>query len=149
MESQITLSDILKDITKSLGVQDINEEVLSILEQRKIDKINIPKGLSDTIYEVIQSNKIDIGQFENKLKNDETRELFNELKKKLGKLQIFALIKKIKELKLCDGELVNDFLIKFKNNITASNKILQAGGTYKSNKYLKHILKFIKLSYNL
>lgn len=139
------LYDIIVHIAHSMNLDD--SETKKILETCDIKNIIIPKDIIMMIDEIIESNKNEILHYESKFKSVNMKRKFNELKYKLCKLQIYALIKRMKETKIDNIDKINDFIIKLKNNIKISTDILQAGGSYKFDKkynnYLRFILKYV------
>ena len=120
-----TKLNINKNIIVSLIPINLLEQVISNDQREKIDKLI---NSDDLINNFGINNNLD--------------KKFNELKFSLGKLQMLALIKKLKTATKSD-EVVNTFVDLIKNKLRQVNKVLNNNIQFGGNKqYYKKYIKY-------
>lgn len=130
-----TIEDIAKQVATNLGIEP-NTLILSIPTDLKSILIT-NQTLLNKIFELSTADT-DIKNFGDDHKLIGTN--FDTLKKNLGKLQIFALIKNLEKAKKCD-DVLNMFIDTLNKKIGSVNDILQTnlqGGGSKINYYKKY-----------
>jgi hypothetical protein len=145
----MNLVELSNKVSESLLID--KNIILNILKEKNIDLNEIipPEKIQENFTE-----NLELKQFEESLKSNETKNLFNELKTQLGLVKINNFIKKekiITRIREADkSTLINDLIKILNERIKTVNQILkenltQTGGNLYFLKYKKYKEKYLKL----
>jgi hypothetical protein len=149
----MNLEELSNKISDNLSIN--RDIILNILREKGVDlSLEISNEKINSLLQV----DLELKEFGETLKSDTTKELYQELKQELGKLQMNHVIdnnKIINKLKSSPpSKIVEEMIDIFKNKIETVNNILkdnltQTGGNYYLVKYKKYKKKYINLKSKL
>jgi len=145
-----TLQDIIEQIATKLSIN--SNLLIGILDRKGIDKGQLVDNILLTKIGGLINADEGINNFETKIKKEDVKANYGQLKQSLGKLQTLILIKKLEKAEDC-SDVLNSLIIVLNQKVSAVNNILeeQKGGSKQNkfiNKYYKYKTKYLELKYN-